>query len=139
MIYRNFNRLKFKRTYIGGSKQSELQAFEDIQGIKEDNSECDWLEYRRILTHYLDDTLNIVLSWKYLLGILRLIFIVISIFVFNINTYLSILILVLATISHLIFLYLKKYEKGLLSQYDFSLDIVLNEINNLTGFKLFKN
>jgi hypothetical protein len=139
MVYREFAKLKFRRTYIGGSKRCEQQIFNDIQGTKEDNSECDWLEYRRILTQYLDDVLNIILSWKYIFGVLQIVFIVIAILVSTKTPSFSIPILVISFIFHLLFLYFRNSERKKLSEYNFSLDIILAEINKETGFNLTKN
>jgi hypothetical protein len=55
---------KYRRTYIGGSKKKENEIFLKVQGTKEDNSDCDWLEYRRLLKIYRDDILLIFDSWK---------------------------------------------------------------------------
>jgi len=135
MIHRKFNGLKFRRTYIGGSKKQELKSFQKVQGTKEDNSECNWLEYRRMLMHYLDDTLNIVLSWKQLSGIFRTVLAVLALLISFANPIVSLFILGLSAFTHLLYLGLKKKENRLLSEYDFSLDI----INRETGLVLNKN
>lgn len=135
MIHRKFNGLKFKRTYIGGSKQEELKSFQEVQGTKEDNSECNWLKYRRMLMHYLDDTLNIILSWKLILSIFRIVFAVLALLVLFISPITSFIILGLSVFSHLSIMGLKKRENRLLSEYDFSLNI----INQETGLSLNNN
>lgn len=137
MIHRKFNQLKFTRTYIDGSKENEIKKFNDVQGIKEDNSECDWFEYRRLLIQYLDDTLNVILSWKYLFNILRYIFIFLTVMLIMMKSDIFgiITILLLTIVSHFSFHYLKKSEKKRLSAYDFSLDM----INQQSGVILSKN
>ena len=135
MIHREFNGLKFKRTYIGGSKQEELKCFKKVQGTKEDNSECDWIEYREMLKQYLDDKLNIILSWKYLSGILRIGFIVLALLISIINIGVGTFILFIAIIFHGLFWYFKYLEQKRLFEYNFSLDV----INQQTGLNLNKN
>ncbi len=135
MIYREFDKLKFKRTYIGGSKQEELKRFKKVQGTKEDNSECNWIEYRKMLKQYLDDKLNIILSWKYLSGILRISFIVPALLFSIINIGIGIFVLLVAVIFHILFWHFKCLEQKKLSEYNFSLNI----INQQTGLNLNKN
>ena len=139
MIYREFNKLKFKRTYIGGSKQNELKIFNDVQGTMEDNSDCNLFEFRKLLIQYLDDILNIILSWKYVLGLFSIIFIIIAVLVSIINLYISISILSLSLIFQLISQYLKYLERKKISEYDFMFDILLPEIKKQTGFNFNKN
>lgn len=135
MINREFNELKFKRTFIGGSKQEELKMFADIQGTKEDNSECNWFEYRRMFMQYCDDILNIILSWKYVVGILRIVFAILSLLISITNPVIGLIVLLIAAIFHVSFWHLKNLELKKLSEYNFSLDI----INQQTGFTLSKN
>jgi ABC-type multidrug transport system fused ATPase/permease subunit len=135
MIHRKFDKLKFTRTYIGGSKQREIEIFTEVQGTKEDNSECNWLEYRRMLRHYLDDILNILLSWRYVLGIVSIIFAVIALILTFGNPYLGIIVLFFSLITHSISRYLNRKEQKILSAYNFSLEL----INQETGLNLAKN
>jgi hypothetical protein len=135
MVYRKFSTLKFSRTYIGGSKKRELEMFLDVQGTKEDNSECNWLEYRRLLMTYCDDILNIILSWKYISGILRIVFAGLAALVSLINPIYSIIILAVAAGFHFLYIYLKNKEMKRLSEYNFS----LNTINQQTGLALSIN
>ncbi len=135
MIHRKFDGLKFRRTFIGGSKREELKKFAEVQGVKEDNSECDWLEYRRMLIKYNDDTLNIILSWKYVFGILRIIFAVLTLLISFSNPTISLFVLGVSAIFHTSFVVLKNKEMKRLSIYNFSLDI----INQQTGLTLSKN
>jgi len=135
MIHRKFNDLKFTRTYIGGSKREELRLFTEVQGIKDDNSECNWLEYRRYFMEYCDDKLNILLSWSRLTGLLRPIFIAIGLLVSINSLGIGSIILGFALISHILYVHLKSLEQKRLSEYNFSLDV----INSQTGLQLSKN
>jgi len=135
MIHRKFNGLKFKRTYIGGSKHRELEIFTEVQGTKEDNSECNWLEYRRLLMTYCDDVLNIILSWKYVSGILRIVFAGLTVLVSFMNPTVSIFVLGVSAIFHFLHIYFKNKEMKRLSEYNFSLDT----INQQTGLALSNN
>ena len=140
MINREFNELKYTRTYIGGSKENEIQTFLKVQGNKEDNSECDWIEYKRILIKYFDDILNILLSWRIVtrnISYLLLFLSIISLIITNIP--LAIAIAIIAIYLRIIsaFFYVKQQKK--LFIYDFSLNIVLAEIKKQTGLELSAN
>jgi len=139
MIHRKFDKLKFTRTYVGGSKQRENEIFTEVQGTKEDNSECNWLEYRRIFNQYCDDTLNIILSWKRLTNILFIIFLLLAALISFINIQISGLLLILSAAFLLSFQYFKQKERKSLSEFDFSLDVILSEIEKQTGFEFNKN
>lgn len=135
MIHRKFDSLKFKRTFIGGSKQQELKKFAEVQGTKEDNSECNWLEYRRILKEYCDDRLNVLLSWILVSKNLRLILAAIGALVAGVNIITATIIFVIAGGFHALHWHLKCLESKRLSVYNFSLDM----INQQTGLSLPKN
>jgi len=135
MIHRNFNNLKFKRTYIGGSKERELEIFANVQGIKEDNSEVDWFKYRRLLMKYCDDVLHIILSWRYLFNIFRYGFLVLATLLSFINPIFSIPALILGGLALIGFQVLKNRESKKMGEYSFSLDV----INEQTGVDLNKN
>jgi len=139
MLHRKFDNLKFKRTYIGGSKKRELEIFNEVQGTKDDNSECDWVEYRRIYTRYCDDTLNVILSWKYLLNKLSIIFLILTIPMIFASKNIGIFLLISSLVSYITFKYFKVKERKSLSAYDFSLDIILSAIKQETGFEFNKN
>jgi hypothetical protein len=134
MINRNYESLKFKRTYVGGSKEKELQIFMQVQNI---NGECDWIEYRRILFPYLEDVMHvafsrsfltkrlsfILLGFSFLLGILHL-------------PILSIITVILSILFRVSFIFFERTIRQTLSSYNLSIDIVKNEIKNLMGFEM---
>jgi hypothetical protein len=135
MIHRKFNNLKFRRTYIGGSKQEETRRFTEVQGTKEDNSECNWFEYRRMLKEYCDDKLNIILSWKLVSKNISLILAGIAALVAGINIFATAIIFAIGLGFYGVYRYLKSLEQKRLFEYNFSLDI----INEQTGLVLPKN
>jgi len=139
MIHRKFNNLKFSRTYIGGSKQRELEIFTNVQGEEEDNSQVDWFEYRRVFKEYSDDILNIVLSWKYLTNVLSIGFAGLALLISFMSAAIGIFIFGIAVALHLTFQYFKYKEKKTLSAHDFSFDIILSAIKKQTGFEFDKN
>jgi|GEM_PF-496529 len=139
MIFRTFNNLKFKRTYIGGSKKHELEMFLKTQGNNDDNSDCNWIEYRKILIQYLDDILNIIFSWKLLFQCLGYTFLLLSVLLATKNLFISIIIFLISIIFQILYLYLKNKINKKLCEYNFALDIVLNEINKQTGLEFNKN
>ncbi len=123
MINRTFNR-KYKRTYLGGSKQEETRRFLEVQGTKEDNSECDWLKYGRMLSDYLDDRLNVLLSWKEVMKIGAMVFAVITVLVTTINVVAAGVFFGIALLFKLIEWRMKKTEVVWLGEYRFSLEII---------------
>ena len=135
MIHRKFKKRKFVRTYIGGSKAEELRMFTDVQGTKEDNSECNWLEYRRLLMEYCNDVLNVIVTWVDALKKLRVIFAVLALLISVKSLGFGMVFLLLAAASHAIHWHLKCLELKRLSEYNFSLDT----INQQTGLTLSKN
>lgn len=135
MIHRKFNNLKFTRTYIGGSKKEENRVFTEVQGTKEDNSECNWLEYRRYFMEYCDDKLNILLSWKEVSGKLRIVFAALALLVSYFQPALGLVFFAVAAIFHATHWHLKCLELKRMSEYNFSLDV----INSQTGLLLSKN
>lgn len=139
MIHRKFNSLKFTRTYIGGSKQRENEIFTEVQGTKEDNSDVNWFEYRRVFSQYCDDTLNIILSWKYVTKVLFIVFLALAALVSFSNLQSSGLLLLLSVGFLLGNQYFKHKEKKSLSNFDISLDVILSEIEKRTGFEFNKN
>lgn len=139
MIHRKFDNLKFKRTYIGGSKKRELEIFNEVQGTKDDNSECDWIECRRIFTQYYDDLLNVIFSWKYLIDKLSIIFIILGILMIFAGKNISIFFLIISLGFYITYQIFKQIEKKNLFAYSFSLDIILSAIKQETGFEFNKN
>ena len=135
MIQRKFNKLKFTRTYIGGSKKEELRVFAEVQGTKEDNSECNWLEYRRYFMQYCDDVLNILMSWRDVSGKLRIVFAALALLISYFQPIIGLSLLLVAAGFHALFWHLKCLELKRLSEYNFSLDT----INSQTGLLLPKN
>ena len=119
MIHRKFSNLKFRRTFIGGSKKEELKRFAEVQGTKEDNSECNWLEYRQLLKTYCDDKLNILLSWIYVSKNLRLILAALGALVAGVNIVTATIIFLIAVSFHALYWHLKCQELKRLSEYNF--------------------
>lgn len=128
---------KYRRTYIGGSKKKENEIFLKVQGTKEDNSDCDWLEYRRLLKIYRDDILLIFDSWKglflresYALLIAALIFIK--------TQQLFIICMGIAILFQIIYNILKYNENKKIKNFNMCETILLNEIKKATGLSLEK-
>ena len=136
MINKNYQQLKFKRTYTGGSKEKELEIFKTVQNT-DGNGTCDWLEYRRILFPYLEDVMHTrfslsfaskrlafaLLGLSFLLGLLHLV-------AFSVIT---ILLSVFFYVSH------KFFEKKItetLSSYNMSVPIIKREIKTVTGLDI---
>ncbi len=133
MINRTFITNKYFRNYIGGTKKKELENFSIVQDIKGNYTNCDWLEYRRMIITYFDDQLNVLFSWKNLTHKLSFLFLFISILFFSFKLIFPILIIlsILLQIIHIIF---KIKEIRKLKVYDMSLTIISNKINTELKF-----
>jgi hypothetical protein len=137
MINRTFEGKKYWRTYIGGSKEQELAIFLKVQGTKEDNSECDWFEYRRILSEYINDNLHVLVSWKILTQKIGIILLISSILFLKLSIIFFTLI-GLSMVFMAIHVILKLRQDKKLSNYDVCLSITLDEIRKTTGLELSK-
>lgn len=135
MINKLFKGYKFTRTYIGGSKQVEADWFEIIGGIKKDASDCDWVEYKRLLTLHFDDLLHVLLTWKditlkislgLLLGGIMLFQLLISFFV----------LIGLSLIFMIIHLIFKYKEKNKLLEYNLCITVSNFKIEELYGIQI---
>lgn len=138
-INRIFDNYKFKRTYIGGSKKSEKQMFDETQSDEKTGRDVNWFEYRKLLINHFDDKLNVIFSWRILLkniAIILAIVSLISLYFKNINLFVGLVIL--SILSQLISIYLKKKENKEMGGYDFCLTITNNEIKQKTGIVLDK-
>jgi len=134
MENRNYEYLKFKRTYAGGSKAKELEIFYQVQNT---NDCCDWIEYRRILFPYLEDVLHINFSRSFVAKRLSFVFLGLSLLLGFLHlTILFIIVLLMATIFRtLLFSFERKIRETQLS-YDMSVGIVKTQIRNMTGLDI---
>jgi len=134
MENRNYEYLKFKRTYTGGSKAKELEIFDRVQNT---NDCCDWIEYRRILFPYLEDMLHVNFSRSFIAKKLSFLFLGLSFLLgFFHVTILSIIVLLLAIIFRIsLFSFERKIRETQLS-YNMSIGIVKNEIKIMTGLDI---
>jgi len=140
MINRTFNKYKYFRTYIGGSKENEINLFFIAQDTKNDFKNSNWLEYRKLLINYFDDYLNVIFSWKNLFQNLSYILIFFSIFTIIIHSLiLSLSFVGVSIIFQFIYMIFRKHEKITLKQYEICLDIVLNKIKEINGFEMEVN
>jgi hypothetical protein len=128
---------KYRRTYAGRSKKKENEIFLKVQGTKKDNSDCDWLEYRRILFVYLKDVITVLSSWKQYCLIESYLFLFSSI-IFLKTQYALFILLGIAIIFQILHFIFSEKEKEFLRAYDMSQTILLNEIKKNLGFDLDK-
>jgi hypothetical protein len=129
--------IKYRRTYAGGSKKKEKELFKKVQGTKEDQSDCDWLEYRRMLLIYLKDVITVLSSWKEYCMIESYLFLFFSIIFLKTQYTLFILLGIGIIFQILCFIFFQK-EKKYLKSYDISQTILLSEIKKRIGFDLNK-
>lgn len=136
MIIRNFNNFKFFRTYIGGSKKDEKKLFFNVQGTENDNSDCDWLEFRKMLIIYWDDILNVLITWEYFTKKISIGLLILSIALFNFK-YISLIIFITSLLTALINHIIKKRKIDAANNYDFTLSITQNQIKEKYGFNFY--
>jgi hypothetical protein len=137
MIDKTFEKYKYRRTYIGGSKKDEMRTFTKVQGRADDNSQCDWFEYRRILSQYYDDVLNVLFSWKNLTENISNVILIVGILFLHTDA------IFYSLIATSIIVRIISYKLGLkveniLKNYEMCLSVTLNEIKKLTGLELSK-
>lgn len=68
---KTFNRFKFTRTRIGGTKKSEHKIFSDLLDEENNNKNADWVEYKRKYLVFSDDMKIVFMSWRYLLSYIK--------------------------------------------------------------------
>jgi hypothetical protein len=134
MVHREYDNLKFKRTYVGGSKKKEFEIFKQVQNS---GGDCDWIEYKRILLPYLEDVAHVTFSRSYIARILSVVFMALALIfaVFSFSV-LSITCLSLSILSRFIFFSFERKTKQALMSYNISYDIVRNEIKKSTGLEI---
>lgn len=135
MINKIFKGYKFRRTYIGGSKQVEADWFEIIGGVKKDASDCDWVEYKRLLTLHFDDLLHVLLTWKDITLKISLGLLVVGVLIFKflIPFFIIIGFSLIFMIIHLIF---KNKEKNKLLEYNLCITVSNFKIGELYGIQI---
>jgi hypothetical protein len=128
---------KFCRTYIGGSKKKEAEIFIKVQGTKEDNSECDWLEYRKLLKTYLDDVILVLDSWRttcrnesYVMLFIAMLYMKVPILFYGF--------IGLGVLLQIAYLILNQKQKNKVKAYSVCQSIILHEIKKTTGLNLDK-
>jgi hypothetical protein len=134
MIDRTYQYLKLKRTYLGGSKEKELEIFYHVQ---HDGAECDWIEYRRILFPYLEDELHVNFSRSIVSTRLSFIFLGFS-FLLGLSHFiiLSLITFSLALLFRFLIIFFKNKITENLCAYNMSSDIIKNEIKIISGFDI---
>jgi hypothetical protein len=135
MVNRDYQYLKLKRTYIGGSKEKELEIFNHVQ---HGGAECDWIEYRRILFPYLEDELHVNFSRSVMCMILSFIFLGIS-FLFillHLAVLSPIISFFLAMLFRILIIFFKNKITENLSAYNMSVDIIKSKIKIIYGLDI---
>jgi hypothetical protein len=134
MIQREYDGLKLKRTYFGGSKKKEFEIFKKTQNA---GGECDWIEYKRILFPYFEDILHVYFSRAFITKILSVVLLGISMFFCVAELHMvSFTILMFSIFSRILFINYERKTKQVLNSYNLSHDVVKNEIKNQTGLEI---
>ena len=132
----NYNTNKYKRTYIGGSKKKEQDEFIKAAGVKDDLSDFDWIQYRRLLIEYSKDLISIIFSWKRIFKNLSLYVSIISLIFIPYNIKITLYIITVSVIFQLIYLILNYIGKKKIFDFLFHLNITETEIKKRTNFEL---
>lgn len=134
MINRVYNGYKYRRTYIGGSRKSELASIISTQGYCDDNSDCNWIEYNQQLSHVIYDRLHVLFSWESLFvesfQILTLLYLIPS------NATIHSVISTVMILSLITSIILSHYLRIKLKIYNICLSISRDELFKQTGIKL---
>lgn len=134
-MYRTYNHLKLNRSYIGNSKKKETKKFDEVQGNGNDDN-CDWIEYRRMLIQYFEDTIHVIFSWKIIAERTSIILMLFSIILLQLNILFSFLTITLSVIAILTSLILKNKLNKWTSMFEFSIGFVNGEVKKRNGFSL---
>lgn len=131
-INRYYNRLKFFRTYIGGSKKKELNLFLNAQG-----DQIDWFEFRKLVILNFEDVLHVTFSRKFATKRLSFWFLGISfcMILFKIII-LAFICFGLALISQIFFNYFRYREGRNIVNYDIIIRFTNNFIRQEFGINL---
>jgi hypothetical protein len=124
--------LKFKRTYIGGTKINEDNLFNKVQGTNDDD--CDLLTYKRILDEYFNDKLLINKSYRFTFKYLGYLFAIISLFLLLSNKEFFLHILIISIVLQLLSLFFKKRYINESNMFNASKSLLNTEIQNKMGF-----
>ena len=137
---KTFEGLKFKRSYIGGTKQSESNLFDVVQDVKNDYENVDYIKYREMLIHYGNDILHIMISYELVLKHISIALSLLTIYmvITLTNSLIFIIPLIISIISGISFIYLRNKGRKRLAQYWTCIDIVNSEIETQTTYKLPK-
>lgn len=136
MINREYKNYKYFRTYLGNSKTNELQLLINVQGDSDDN--CNWIDYYRMLNHFINDDLHVCYSRKELLKKILTIMIILSIFMTHNQTIFIIIIGIIITLLILL-LYIKHKLNNKLKNYNMCLMISSNELFKQSGINITNN
>ncbi len=133
MVQREYDSLKLKRTYLGGSKRKELEIFKKTQT----SINFDWIEYRRILFPYFEDILHVYFSRAFITKILSVVLLGISMFLCVAELHMiSFIILMFSIFFRILFINYERKTKQVLSSYNLFHDVVKNEIKNQTDLEI---
>jgi len=136
MINENYKYLKFKRTYLGGSKEKELKIFMQVQNT-DGNGTCDWIEYRRILFPYIEDVLHVNFSRSHASKKISFILLGVSFLLGLLHaTALSVVVVILAIGFRALYTYFEHMISETQSSHNLSTGIVKKQIKNLTGLDI---
>lgn len=137
-MYREYDNLKFTRTYVGGSKDVENIAFFEAQGIQEDCSDCDWLKYRNLLIEYFEDKIQVSYSWSILINRISILLLISFVTLLPYHTIYSpvIILLPLSILFQLLYRYLEHLLRKKIAYYNYCLTTTHNQIKEIFGIEL---
>jgi hypothetical protein len=107
-----FHKLKFKRTWLGGSRKAERVIFNRLLDEDNDYENPELLEYRRKYREFSQDFKIVYGSWIYVLNIARYVSAGIAFWLLVYQLFILFEVaIVLSIITTIIYLFLKKKER----------------------------
>ena len=122
---------KFRRTYVGGSKQNEIKI---LNSITDDNSVIEWLKLKINMIEYFNDYLDVIFSWSKFFMVINTLILFLYLFFINI---LPILLILITTF--IIILALMRLHNKVIKEYNFCLSIISSKISQISDLDINKN
>lgn len=140
-MVRNYDSLKLRRTYIGGSKTEELKIFLNAQGIKSDeisdDPEINWFEFRRLSITNFEDIIHVTFSRKLFSEITSYFLLFTSFYLTLLNYHILFFIsLGISLVFQAFSYYFKRKENKEILNYNLVIALTNNMILNESGIRL---
>jgi hypothetical protein len=141
MMIREYNFLKLRRTYIGGSKKEELKEILRVQGIEDgkscENLKIDWLNVRRLAIINFEDIIHVTFSRQFVTKKLSYLFLLLALIVVSFKVGMLFFICFgLLVISQIFFQYFKHNHYKQITNYIVLMTLTNNMIREELGLNM---